>query len=67
MALCIVLRALPAIPRSHIDLLSNGIVWKQRDYTEQRETGIFHKAGLCSLLRGWCLGAVSVLGVLVCY
>lgn len=40
----------PPLSSNHIDLLSNGIIWKSGVYTEKSETPIFLGTGLCSLL-----------------
>lgn len=48
--LYILLKTSAVIPRNHIDLWSNGIIWKSGVYREKSEIGIFLETGLCPLL-----------------
>lgn len=36
-------------PRNHIDLWSDGTIWKSGVYREKAEIGIFFETGLCFL------------------
>lgn len=48
--LYILFRISVVTPRNHVDLWSNGMIWKTGVYREKSKTGIFLETGHCSLL-----------------